>query len=410
LVMSTQPANAVSPSRSVGVVLDRRRHEALVVLVAVALSAIAFRHLRDWFEFGRDHPFDTDFGLYYAFAKVGLQHGLGHLYDLRAQHEAYASIGPLHWFELPYPPPVAWLVAPFTALPLAAAYWVWSVLIAGALLMTCVIVGPSSKWQKLAVLGVFLWPQCVISAVSLGQVIVFQMLGVAACWWFVKKDRPVAAGIALTPIALHPQGLFLLPFVLLTAGQKRLFATWALAMLAVAGACVIALGPDGVDAYAHRLAAARNSPEAFAVDPRFAVPLWAAQYGIPVLLVQVVVALFALVSGWRLRYSPIELPIIVGIICSLLATPFLHSQDLALLVLALCLLPHARLPLWHYALGLAVYASLVAAPHLSVYGRALGGLPVIGLEVVWLLGLWASASHHRPGQVPTARPSFARSW
>lgn len=299
----------------------------LIAVGVVALAAIALSHLRVWFETGNHQLFGTDFGLFYAFARIGLNHGFAHLYDLHDQRAIYASIGPLSWFRLPYPPLVAFVVAPLTILPLSAAYWVWSTLLALALVVTAAILAPRRAWPWSAVvlLGVFLWPQPLVFALALGQFVIFQMLGVAASWWFVRRGRETAAGLALAPVALHPQGLFLLPFVLLLAGQRKLFGAWALSILVLGLLCLVVVGPTGASGFLHRLKDVSEHPAAFAADFRYIAPAWLADLGIPGVFTELAVVAVALAGGWRLRNSPVEVPFAVGIVGSLLCTSFLHA-------------------------------------------------------------------------------------
>src|SRR6202011_218023 len=112
--------------------------------------------LEDWGIVFR-RPGFADFGNYYVYAQVGLHHGWNHLYDLVAQRHEWLRLGGpdvIPWFPIIYPPPLAWLVVPFTVLPLPVAFGCWTALLLGLILLTCRLVAPgptrTSRWMVLA--------------------------------------------------------------------------------------------------------------------------------------------------------------------------------------------------------------------------------------------------------------------
>src|SRR5207244_5185957 len=75
-------------------------------------------------------------------------------------------------------------------------------------------------------------------------------------WWLLRHDRTLLAAAALALIAVKPQSSFLVPIALLLAGRVRLFATWALFTVALAGLSVLALGFQGLHDWQHAIAIA----------------------------------------------------------------------------------------------------------------------------------------------------------
>src|SRR2546429_6346204 len=97
-----------------------QRHAGLVALAGVGL--VALHNLIGWITFAINRPFEGDFAAYYAFTRIGLHSGFGHLYDVAAQRQEWQALGPLLWYPAVYPPPLAFVVLPFALLPLPVAY------------------------------------------------------------------------------------------------------------------------------------------------------------------------------------------------------------------------------------------------------------------------------------------------
>ena len=98
----------------------RRLWSAAGLLVGVLLTA--WNVLVPGVTFLQQYAVRNDLRLAYAAAKVGIQDGYGHLYDLAAQRVAILSLGP-DFNPQPFisPPPLAWLVTPLLAIPFPAA-------------------------------------------------------------------------------------------------------------------------------------------------------------------------------------------------------------------------------------------------------------------------------------------------
>src|SRR5438128_8193447 len=107
------------------------RGQRLAGLVALAgVGLVALHNLIGWITFAINRPFEGDFAAYYAFTRIGLHAGFGHLYDVAAQRQEWQALGPLLWYPAVYPPPLAFAVLPFALLPFHVAYEI-SILLLG---------------------------------------------------------------------------------------------------------------------------------------------------------------------------------------------------------------------------------------------------------------------------------------
>lgn len=272
----------------------------------------------------------NDFRLVWGAAVAAWRLGYAHLYDLSAQKAATEAIGSgFYWQPYLNPPPLAWLVTPFTALPFGVAIWLWTGLLAAAALFAWHLVAPGSRLVKSAHLALFLGLFPTAFGLMVGQPGALVALAVAAAWWLASRDRPAIAGAVLAAIALKPQVALLVPLCLLVAGHWRMFATW-LAVSAVIGvAAVVLLGGDGVQRYRDVLSLASQ----WEPTRRYAIagPLG---LGPQVYVAEAVVVAVAAVAAWRQRGEDVTRPIATGLVASLLFTPYVGFQDFVMLVVA----------------------------------------------------------------------------
>jgi len=100
---------------------------------------------------------------------------------------------------------------------------------------------------------------------------------------------------------------------------------------------------------------------------------------------QAILILVTLVAAYRHRREGPELPIVAGLIGSLLVTPFIHLEDLTTVVVAAWLYLRTRPPIEgriHLALGYALLAPSI------LFRFGLGTEPFfVAWEVAWLLML-----------------------
>jgi hypothetical protein len=370
------------------------RWRNLGVAAGVAAAApFAAWDLYKWVEaYSSDH-FHNDFTFYLAAARIGISHGWPSIYDLSIQQAELDAMGSrIHIAELARyisPPPVAWLALPFTPLPYEVGYWIWSALLLVALALTWYLVAPGRGRVRVVLLGAALGWLPVIYGLQLGQPGLFVALGVAGSYALLQTGRPFLAGLALGVLALKPQLGFLVPAALLVSGRYRAFAGAAAALGALAALSAIAIGPDGIAAYQERLGFAAGVP----VNRELTLAPFIGDLTIT-RVVQVVVALWALALAYRFRKGRIERTFVIAITGGLLASPYLHLDDLVMLGLAAWLyLRTDRKPRWAWVYVLAL---VIAAEGVPFWGP----LPLIAGELgaLLLLSVAALEADHRDGE------------
>ena len=273
----------------------------------------------------------NDFRLAYAAADLGLREGYGRLYDLSAQRLEILRLG--EGFNVqPFisPPPLAWLVTPLTALPFLAALVIWTALLIGALLWTWYLLAPGEGVVKAAHLLLWLGVFPVAFGVMVGQPGALVAAAVASAWWLSRAGRPLMAGLALSLLVLKPQLALLVPVALLVAGYRKMFASWLVASVVIGVVALVLLGGDGVRRYLDVLAQTQSS--AWDITRRYSI---SGPLGLGWLLrvVEVAVLVVSVVAAWRQRHS-LERVLAVGILGSLLFTPYLGFQDFLMLFVA----------------------------------------------------------------------------
>ncbi|HEY8798453.1 MAG TPA: glycosyltransferase family 87 protein [Candidatus Dormibacteraeota bacterium] len=354
-----------------------RRNLAIAAGAVAAILFAAF-DLYQWAQAYVSDNFHNDLTFYYAAAKIGLSHGWQSIYDLRLQQEALDALGSrIQIAELARyisPPPVAWLAVPLTLLPFQVAYFVWSALLLAALGWTWYLAAPGSGRLRLVHLAAAVGWLPVIYGLQLGQPSLFVALGVAASYSLLRLDRPFLAGLALGALVLKPQLAFLVPAALLVSGRYRAFWGSVVAVGTLALIAALAVGPEGISTYQQRLSFAAGVP----VNRELTI---AALIGnIPVArVVEALLAIWALALAYRLRGRGHEWIFIPALVGGLVASPYLHLDDLVMLGLAGWLyLRTSPRPGWSW---IVVITLVIAAEAVPFWGP----LPVIGGEVAVLL-------------------------
>src|SRR5205823_5247201 len=136
--------------------MSERGQRLARVAALVGVGLIALHNLVGWITFALNRAFEGDFAAYYAFTRIGLHAGFGRLYEVAAQRQEWHALGPLLWYPAVYPPPLAFVVAPFALLPFPVAYAIWNVLLGVAVLVTWRLLAPGSRWQRSMQLGIAL--------------------------------------------------------------------------------------------------------------------------------------------------------------------------------------------------------------------------------------------------------------
>src|SRR6202162_3618080 len=341
------------------------RWRNLVVASGVPVAMLfAGWDLYKWLEAYTSDHFHNDFTFYLAAARIGLAHGWPSIYDLNLQqaelHTLGSGITVAQLARYISPPPLAWLAVPLTPLPYEVGYWAWSVLLLVALAWTWYLAAPGRGPARVIHLAAALGWLPVIYTLQLGQPALLVALGVAACCALLRAERPFWAGCALGVLAFKPQLSFLVPAALLVSGRTRAFWGSVLVLGLLAAASAIALGPSGIADYAARLAFAAGVPvnQELTLAPIVGSLIVAR-------VIQAGIALWALVLVYRLRRRAPEWIFIPALIGGLLASPYLHLDDLAMLGLAAWLYLRTSPRGWSLGFMLAV---AVAAEGIPILG------------------------------------------
>src|SRR5450756_2264517 len=294
------------------------------------------------------------------------------------------------------PPPVAWSALPLTLLPYTAAYWAWSALLLIALALTWRFASPGRGGWRLVHLAAAIGWLPVIYGLQLGQPGLFVALGVAGCYVLLSAGYPFWAGVALGALVLKPQLAFLVPAALLVSGRTRAFWGSVVALGVLGLASAFALGPGGIAAYEARLSFAAGVPvnRELTLAPLIgsltsgAAVLAGGAAGLGLTrVIQAAIALWALVLAFRLRRRGPEWIFIPALIGGLLASPYLHLDDLAMLGLAGWLYLRTSPRPWTWGF---MFAVVIAAEGLPIWGP----LPLIVGEVGALILLSVAAAKH----------------
>lgn len=330
--------------------------------------------------------FHNDFTFYYAAARIGLAHGWSSIYNLGLQQAELNAMGSgITVAELARyisPPPVAWLALPLTALPFSIAYWAWSALLIIALAAACRLAAPGEGWIRWIYFAAAIGWLPVIYSLQLGQPGMFVALGIAASYALLR-DRPVWAGAALGAVALKPQLGFLVPLALFAARRDRAFIASVATLAVLALASVVALGPGGTADYLARLSYAS------AVPVNSELTLAAVIGDVTVTrIVQISIAAWTLFLVFRMRRQSPEWLYACALTGGMLATPYVHLDDLAMLGLAGWLVLRAKPAGWTWAYVLAFVLLVEGEP---IWGPG----PVIAGEVIAMVLLSVAAVSSR---------------
>ena len=343
----------------------------LVALLGVGL--VALHNLTGWITFAIHRAYEGDFAAYYAFTRIALHAGFGHLYDLAAQRQEWQALGPLLWYPAVYPPPLAFVVLPFALLPFPVAYAIWNLVLGVAVLLTWRLLAPGSRWQRSMQLGIALAIPLVAFSLLLGQVVLLLGAVLALGWWCLRRGSPVLGGIILSLIVVKPQLAFLVPLALLAGLQFRAVIGWASASAALGLVSLAVMGTSGIAAYASRLQDATGALDAYQVPGGLTLP-GLLGHSVAALTAQTLVVMVIALAAFLGRARGPAWSIALGVIGSLLITPFYHPDDLAILI------PAAWL--WMHTAPFTLERTLMAA--------GLGGALLLGTPLPLVLCLTAA--------------------
>jgi hypothetical protein len=339
----------------------------------------------------------TDFRMPYAAGEIARSHGWQHIYDIALQRPAVLGLGHSDLFY-PYlnAPPWAFLVWPLTFLPYPIAYAICVAAMTGCLVAAALLAAPPDRLHRIIYIGSVFGSLEVALGPGFGQPAALVALGIVGCWWLLRADRPVLAGLALALITVKPNIALLVPFALLLAGHTRAFVYWAAATVALAAVSVVALQPSGVQEY---LALLATGPAYLANEPAWTMSrLLGSTVGLP-LEGAVLIGAAAAVRLYR-RQGP-EVPIAVGILATLIVSPYMHTQDLVVLVVAIWMLHRAQLQ----HLNGRVLAGFWVAAIVGIEWTPL----LVAIEVILIAILLYPALGHRRALVPAGAQPPTRS-
>lgn len=327
-------------------------------------------------EFIPQYRFRNDFRLIYGAALAAWTQGYGHLYDLPAQKAATEGLGSgFYWQPFINPPPLAWLATPLIALPFEVALLLWSTLLLLAAGLAWWLVAPGAGLTRFAHLALILGLFPTAFGLLVGQPVALVAAAVGASWWLAEHKRPVLSGVVLSLVALKPQLALLVPLCLLVAGRWRIFLSWLGASALIGVIALAMLGADGLQRYRDvlSLAAGWAPTRGFAVAGPLGV-------GPQLYAVETLVVALAAFAAWRHRRGDPGRLYAIGIVASLLFTPYVGFQDFAMLIVASWLLVRSGVTAFQVALMVAGYALLELA-------LVVLAVPILLVEAALLLSL-----------------------
>jgi hypothetical protein len=229
----------------------------------------------------------------------------------------------------------------------------------------------------------------VFVGVLFGQVSLLVVVAVALSWWLLTRGRPWLAGLALSALILKPQVAFLVPLALLASAYWRVVLAWVAVSVPLAIITLLATGTAVFHHILQSLHAVSGVPGPIQSSLLRQLPFPLALAGI-----LLVVAVSAVIL-WRSRGGGPALPIAVGLISSILVSPYVNFYDLSAIVLAAWLILRMNPPRWQKAVTFGMYVPL--------YGAPIWPLVTLLCLCGWLASLAALRTRRlgRSGEAPT---------
>ena len=293
--------------------------------------ALAGYNLVYWLGAFRAAPLAEDASIYYVAAQIGLARGWDRIYDVALQSKflagLHAGIADPSFFLYANPPPLAWLFTPLTMVSPLAAYLAMAAVSFAALVAAAVLTaGTAGRTRVLFVVGAIAWYP-VIYSLRLGQVSLLVGALVVFSWWLERRGRPELAGGVLGLALIKPQLALLVAPCLLLTGRRRMFAGWLVTTLSFVVVSLLSLGVSGVEQYLHVL----GLVHAAAFNQRFTLAALGAG-SVPTMALQGLAAIVTLVVAYRVRHQGTASVMAVALVGGMLAAPYLHVDDFAVLL------------------------------------------------------------------------------
>ncbi len=338
---------------------------------ATAAGITAAFGIARWVEHFVTHPYEQDFRLNYVAAEIGLTRGWSHIYDLDLERQITASFGQAgividSYHNYVTPPPLAWLLAPFTVFSVPTGFLVWAIVSLAALIAAWWLVCPGKGIARVALLlvAVAFWPMHY--TFWLGQTATISIALLALTWWFLERERWAPAGVVMAiALFIKPQLLLLLPVALLVSGRWKpaLYCAVAGGILGVLS--LVSLGQDGINSYITSVNFTKGNPIHSVLT--FA---WFGR-GLVATGLEVTAGVAALLLAWY-RRDQIHLVFALGIVGSTASAFYLHEYDAAVFVL----------PAW------IVLRSRPSVPQQVWLLVGLAAAQLIAIGVFWPMVLW----------------------
>jgi len=299
---------------------------------AITAAITAAFGVARWVEHFVSNPYEEDFRLNYVAAQIGLSRGWSHIYDLDLERQFTARFAPIgvaidSYHNYVTPPLLAWLLAPFTLIPLPAGLLVWTFLSLAALVAAWWLVCPGEGLARVTLLliALALWPMHYMF--WLGQTTAVSIALLAVTWWLLERERWAPAGAVMAlAMFIKPQLLLLLPVALLVSGRWRPVIYFALASAILGVISLISLGQHGVDSYFSSVNFTRANPIHSVLTFT-----WFGRGPVATGL-ELTVGLLALALAWY-RRDRMDLVFALGIVGSTASASYLHEYDAAAFVL-----------------------------------------------------------------------------
>ena len=338
---------------------------------ATAAGIAAAFGIARWVEHFVTHPYEQDFRLNYVAAEIGLTHGWSHIYDLDLERQITASFAQAgividSYHNYVTPPPLAWLLAPFTVFSVPTGFLVWAIVSLAALIAAWWLVCPGKGIARVALLliAVAFWPMHY--TFWLGQTATISIALLALTWWLLERNRWAPAGVVMAiALFIKPQLLLLLPVALLVSGRWRPAVYYALAGGILGVLSLVSLGQDGINSYITSVNFTKGNPIHSVLT--FA---WFGR-GLVVTGLEVTAGVAALLLAWY-RRDRMDLVFALGIVGSTASAFYLHEYDAAVFVL----------PAW------IVLRSRPSVPQQVWLLVGLAAAQLIAIGVFWPMVLW----------------------
>jgi hypothetical protein len=292
----------------------------------------------------------TDFYGFYMAAKLARDRGWQSLYSVEGQRAELAQLFPtLSVSSYRNPPLLAALVTPLSYLTVWQGYVIWVGLMTVSWLITWRIFTAGSG-RKLLGLGLVFGSLAVLEGLRLGQPIGLMAMCLAGAWKLWRTGRPFLAGLSASVLLIKPQLGFLVPVALLASANWRAVTGWALGAAIQVLLSAALMGAASLQYLA--MLASQESSGAGSSGLMSAAPVeWSAISDLGSFhggILVAVVAVAGCVGVWRSRRVAPEVALGVGVILSLVATPYGHFEDTALLLPAGFMILASRPAKWLY--------------------------------------------------------------